>query len=170
MVFVLFAFLVFDEVPFHIIQPLPDGLEELSSVTIEFMSCVSAKWHFSTRHNFGYIFLHDTLCCIVLYLLHLDRRLTKRSSGHIQMAKPQTSLRSNASGQDHCHLSYIFNKGPILCWRTATILTKMRGCASWSESSLYAYVLLFSQPPTHLSYRIVFYYILKVNKEMFSCT
>ena len=41
--FFLFAFLVFDEVPFHIIQPLPDGLEELSSVTIEFMSCVSAK-------------------------------------------------------------------------------------------------------------------------------
>ena len=74
---------------------------------------------------------------------HNQKRLTKRPLGHIRMAKPQTSLRSHASGQDLCYKSYIFNKIHILCGRAAKILTRMRGLTGWSDSALFAYVLRF---------------------------
>ena len=62
---------------------------------------------------------------------------------HIRMSKTQTGLRSHASGQE---LPYIFYNISILCRRTVKILTRLRGCAGWSRSSLFAYVVrhLFS--------------------------
>ena len=79
--------------------------------------------------------------------MHMGLRLTKWPFGHIRITKPQTGLRSHVSRQNLLYCSYIFKKVPILCRRTAKILTRLRGCAVWAGSSLFAYVLrsLFSR-------------------------
>ena len=131
------------------------------------------------------------MMCLIDLALHLSRKITKKTSAiahnehhvslnieawsklsllmtkrflwHIRMEKPQTSLHKIFAISPISKTRYLYCVSEQLCKRTVKILTSLRGCTGWSESSLFAYVLstLFSAAGAYMLQQTQ--YVMQIN-------